>query len=550
METAIRWNQRSTPSDPSFLVVDVIGRTFKHCRVLSSTKNNLQWQEISRNSRVPAFRAFDWNFLHNVVAIGQWSGEANVLRLDNESEALSLPIKSQRQCNAVAFNPETLLATGLERVRNDFCLNVYDVVHWSAPKGSHSLLPQQPPHEPIRKLATSEGITSIKFFQEEPNVLVAGVKGTCVRVYDLRESSGNPAIQYNTTCVHNVAVDPCNANYFASAGPVKDCTAQIWDRRSASRQPTTAPPSAMHFSVPDTPVLELKEVFRSGGETESPSIWSLRYSIIEPGTLGVLGSSGSVRIFETKRSYSESETQQTRDDPGHDPTQDIYVNRTEIFGAPLHHPGRGSKSSSHASTERVLAFDFINVLSCNQRSSAITFFETQEIGIREVNLPLPTLRTSWKNSVALYRASKKSRSRRGKSLPPGLSVHQARRQGRIAEIRRAVNAKLEALDTSSHPASPTTPSRDGWSAVDEDINDGWIEDPPSTQSSPIKAEARDGLSLLARRAPYLTVREALILADTSRRRCKEGYLFNADKNTDIVREENELRWMWDWIKGS
>jgi SEA/GATOR complex protein SEA4/MIOS len=40
--------------------------------------------------------------------------------------------------------------------------------------------------EPLRKLASSEPITSIKFFKDQPDTLVTGVKGQFVRLYDLR----------------------------------------------------------------------------------------------------------------------------------------------------------------------------------------------------------------------------------------------------------------------------------------------------------------------------------------------------------------------------
>ncbi|MCJ1331630.1 hypothetical protein MMC10_008321 [Thelotrema lepadinum] len=549
METAIRWNQRSNHSDPNFLVVDVIGRTFKHCRVTKSTSDSLQWQEVSRNSRAPAFRAFDWNFLYNVVAIGQWSGEANVLRLDNDSEALSLPIKSQRQCNAVAFSPETLLATGLERVRNDFCLNVYDIVHWVGSQKSHSLLLQQPPHEPIRKLATSEGITSIKFFQEQPNVLVAGVKGTCVRIYDLRENSGNPAIQYNTTCAHNLAVDPCDSNYFASAGAPKDSTVQVWDRRSAVRPPTTAPPSAVQFPSLDLPLLSFKDVFRSASDVETSSIWSLRYSIAQPGSLGVLGSNGSVRIFETKQPHADSELRKSYGDIIDESVQTVYVSRTETLGRPLYRPKRGSKDVD-AEAERVLAFDFINVLSCNRRPSAIVFHGTQEIRLRELHPTVPTIANSHRNTIACNRSFGLAKSLKANTVLSGVTFLQPSQVGSISESRRKVLMKVEntkRLSTGIVP-SPTSPSADGWAETDDDADDGWNEDQSSAQSSPTKVAARDAFPQ-ERGKSLGMIEDALILADTSRRRCVEGYLFDAEKNAIIVQEETELQWMWNWIRG-
>ena len=551
METAIRWNQVSTPSDPTFLVVDVTGLTFKHCRVLDSTAKSLTWEEISRNSRAPAFRAFDWNFRHNVVAIGQWSGEANVLHLDNESEALSLPIRSQRQCNAVAFNPETLLATGLERVRNDFCLNVYDIVHWAVSQPANKLLPSRSSvHEPIRKFATSEGITSIKFFSEEPNVLVAGVKGTCVRIYDLREHGGNPAIQYNTACAHNIAVDPCDSNFFASAGPLRDSTVQVWDRRSAKRPTATTPAAGVQFANADIPLLELKDVFETGGlQAEPLSIWSLRYSIAERGSLGVLGSNGSVRIFEIRRPFERAEIAKTYSGTDKDSTQSVYVGRTETIGLPLHPSRKDSKITEQDETEKVSAFDFINVLSCNRKSSAITLYATQDIRLRELSPSLPTIATSWQNSIALSTPPSNVRIRGSKSTLKGIICRKPPQGGPISELRQIIKTKLNSPARLHEGKSPISPSVDDWDASDDDGDDGWVEETPSAQSSPLKLEAKGTFPQPEKRIILGTIRDALVLADTSRQRCMEGYLFDPAKNAEISQEDDELRWMWGWIEG-
>lgn len=128
METAIRWSPSSTISEQRFLIADVNGRTFRHCRVDKFDENGLEYSALSPQRKVPPFRAFDWSpHDENLVAIGQWSGEATVLRLSDQARPLSLPIKHQRLCNAVAFGHDALLATGLERVRNDFCLNIWDI---------------------------------------------------------------------------------------------------------------------------------------------------------------------------------------------------------------------------------------------------------------------------------------------------------------------------------------------------------------------------------------------------------------------------------------
>lgn len=118
----------------------------------------------------------------------------------NSQESYSFPVRNQRYCNAVAFSAHGLLAAGLDRVRNDFCLNIWDINQrlmlggpssssTSAGAGSTSFsssFSNKGFAEPLRKLASSEPITSIKFFKDQPATLVTGVKGQFVRIYDLR----------------------------------------------------------------------------------------------------------------------------------------------------------------------------------------------------------------------------------------------------------------------------------------------------------------------------------------------------------------------------
>lgn len=183
METAIRWSPTSTPADQRFLYVDVAGRSFKTCKVTSVTGSGLKYDVLSSRSDVPPFRSFDWSPIdETLVAVGQSSGEAAVLRMNDESQhpPLVFPARNQRYCNAVSFSTEGLLAAGLDKVRNDFCLNIWDLNQRGAAGTDRQ------PVDPLRKFASSESITSVKFFRDQPETLVAGVKGQYVRIYDLR----------------------------------------------------------------------------------------------------------------------------------------------------------------------------------------------------------------------------------------------------------------------------------------------------------------------------------------------------------------------------
>tara|TARA_R110002003_G_scaffold346_3_gene18867 strand:- start:1729 stop:2379 length:651 start_codon:yes stop_codon:yes gene_type:complete len=181
MEAAIRWSPHSTQSNPRFLIIDVAGNRLRLCQLDNVAKNKVSYRQICIRDKLPNYTAFDWSKKDaSVVGIGSASGEAVVVTLDPDkpdNELLhAFPIRHQRKCNSIAFSNKNLLATGLDRVRNDVCLNIYDL--------NDSRVTNK--DEPYKKLASSEAISSIKFFSGQPETLVAGVSRQYVRIYDLR----------------------------------------------------------------------------------------------------------------------------------------------------------------------------------------------------------------------------------------------------------------------------------------------------------------------------------------------------------------------------
>jgi hypothetical protein len=186
MEAAIRWSPHSTPESPQFLIVDVAGNRLRLCEVESLESKNIKYKSICQRDKLPNYTAFDWSKTEPYfVAVGSAIGEANLIRIDPDRSPLeentwSFPIKHQRKCNSIAFSHKNYLATGLDRVRNDLCMNIYDLNVISSP-GSRQ-------QDPTRKLATSEPISSIKFFDNQPDMLICGVTRQCIRIFDLRGS--------------------------------------------------------------------------------------------------------------------------------------------------------------------------------------------------------------------------------------------------------------------------------------------------------------------------------------------------------------------------
>lgn len=534
METAIRWSSSSTVNEQRFLLVDVSGRSFRHCVVEKYDGKGLTYQTLSVHRNVPAFRAFDWS-PHNesVLAVGEWSGSATVLTLqDEQSTPFSLPVKSQRPVNAVAFAKSGLLAVGLERVRNDFSLNIWDVEHRLLSDASPIAGPGRSIPEPVRKLASSEGITSIKFFHGQPDTLVAGVKGACIRLYDLREQAGTPVVQFLTASVHNIGIDPLDENYFASAGAQKDVTIQIWDRRFGLLSSVASLGSGSSHSAHYGPVLEYKKAFEASSSTAQPQIWSLRYCRGQRGYLGALASNGAFKIFETKQTYAP-EANGTQDQPGWVSHGQPYVQpqlRTErIHGV---EPSSANSKTRLQESSRIVAFDFTNLAGPKGRPSAITIRADKNISVYELKGLRPVFALS--STGQLVGSSLGHQSKQGSPTQQDSFSHIGLYHTRAPTDQ----IPMDLMANSGNAGSPAKPSRDllprrnridkGTASLSSrEDHERWFEKTYSCQEKSIEP--------------------ALAILDLNRRRCTRGYLFDCRKNMEIVADDPWLEDMWEWV---
>ena len=533
METAIRWSPSSNEHEQRFLIVDVAGKSLKQHRVVEYRNKILRSDEISRNNKVPAFRAFDWSSVNqDIVAVGQWSGETTVLSLSGESPAFSLPIKQQRQCNAVAFNSTSLLATGLERVRNDHCLNIYDLSQKVQEPSSPVSRFSKEVINPLRKLATSEGITSIKFFPSQPDLLVAGVKGTCIRIYDLRQDSDNPILQFPTTCVHNIAVDPTDDNYFVSAGPQRDTLIQIWDRRSGASTSAAHMDSGHSSELHIGPVLEVKNAFDVGDRSAPSNLWSMRYSVAQKGCLAVLSSSGQLRIVQTKQDYLEDYSQSHSGDPLlQQPalsSRKIYVNREYDVER-----SRVVRQHSREEAGRIVSFDFVNILAASGRPCAVLLRGNQEISIYELPRKASALAVSTRNEIIV--SSNSSRKRVTSSWNPvGLGISFI--QPNPSDLESSFDVDSVTLIQERTSRSRATVSFNKRNEDDE------LDDKQKLKEGGV---TEDNIS--ATKSYRLDIQDALAIDDKYRRRCATGYQFNCATNAAYTANKPYLQEMWIWL---
>src|SRR5436190_18193907 len=177
-EGIIRWSP--SPARDEFLTLDVNYRTLQRYKATGqAVPEQFDYEPASKHTEFQIVTAFDWSpKVSGLVAIGGKGGEVQLLRIDDDSnDRIVLPLKLQRSCQAVAFNTTGLLAVGLDRVRNDQCLQIWDVEQrlskWDASKKGWQS--QSNPYvEPLHKLEPSVSVTSVKFFEDQPQMLVVG----------------------------------------------------------------------------------------------------------------------------------------------------------------------------------------------------------------------------------------------------------------------------------------------------------------------------------------------------------------------------------------
>jgi hypothetical protein len=188
-EGIIRWSPNLSRDE--FMVFNLNNRVVHLYEATGYAQpGNFDYEKVSKHTEFPAINTYDWSPVNRgLVAVGTGQGEVHLLRVDDNSNAsLTLPLKLQRPCQSVTFNTTGLLAVGLDRVRNDSCLQIWDINQrlagldlntkgWSVPTMNL---------EPRKKLEASVSITAIRFFEDQPQTLVVGVKNQSVRIHDLR----------------------------------------------------------------------------------------------------------------------------------------------------------------------------------------------------------------------------------------------------------------------------------------------------------------------------------------------------------------------------
>ncbi|GAB7353095.1 hypothetical protein MBLNU459_g3638t1 [Dothideomycetes sp. NU459] len=512
MEAAIRWSPLSTDDQKRFLLVDVAGNALTLYGAARLKQHDFQYSPIARRDRVPNFTAFDWSKSDDsLVALGLSSGNASLVRIDSGTSQYvalqSFPIKTQRKCNTIAFNTQNLLATGLDRVRHDHCLTVYDINDAE----THS------------RLCVSEAVTSIRFFPSQPQELLAAVSRQTIRLYDLRDPTTSTAGLGNcgvTKLVNNIAIDPLDENYFASGGSTGDPSVTVWDRRWLAR--TTGSTSSID-GASNSAVLDLRP---ATDNSQTTSVWSIRYSGLKRGRFCLLSSAGEVKLYDTAhhKMQSKSRTPAVNFYGGNPWGSPHYIAKTHNLRYPSGDPQRNQDEGT-----RIIAFDWC--LTSRADGQAMLALRPDRT-VHVMHAPHPShLSLTARDELALCQdevlvlePSATPKATIEDLTPPnrlGLNVHPDGDQ-----LPEALVPQPKALDQQSLKAL------NGTTSTAAARTEKWLDDEVGKPPELIR-NAKFGDSLAA--------------FSIHRRRCHEGYLFNPEKNVEIVREDPALVKLWTII---
>jgi hypothetical protein len=296
----------------------------------------------------------------------------------------------------------------------------------------------------------------------------------------------------STRNVNNIAIDPMDDNYFASAGSTDDPSVTVWDKRWIAHAASGTNTGA---------VFDFRPAVDSSLRT---SVWSLRYSGQQRGRLAVCSSTGELKIIDMVegRTHLSQSAEFMPFNPygGSHWTTNRYVSESKSLEQPWHYPRDGRPSNS-----RIVAFDWLQDKSSTLDQGILVLRPNRSVDILRVatDKPLTEVTPRHELSVAL----------KDMSLTEPSTPIDNTQQGMTYEQRHGA---LEAEDF-------------GPLQYSGELNTG--DDAAVPICAPGDPQV---MSLLA---PGTIPRE----------RCRRGYLFDCRKNTELVAGNWQLERLWEIV---
>ncbi|KAF4627846.1 hypothetical protein G7Y89_g10305 [Cudoniella acicularis] len=563
-EGIIRWSPN--PLRDEFMILNLNHKTLQVYEAKGRAQpGTFDFDKISAHGEIPPLNTYDWSpETRGLVAVGTSHGEVHLLRVDDNSNAsLTLPLKLQRSCQSIAFNTTGLLAVGLDRIRNDSCLQIWDVkqrlADWDITKPGWSLPSMTP--EPKKKLEGSVSITSVRFFEDQPQTLVVGVKNQSVRIHDLRDPN-SAVVTFQTRCCNNLTIDFSDPNYFASSS-LDQPGLLVWDRRASGR--STASPmyleSVDQDEIPWGAALKLNHAIDGH---KNLYIKQLRYSREHRGTLGVLSSTGQLQIYRTNREFVEPDSV---DDVRGSPEL-LEVKKSYDLEYPYSDPDHKRKFE-----DRIISFDWLNL--------GTTDLEPRVVGLRSNGtfeiLQMPSATASHLSQVIPWQPPHRLGNNymtlmnfadpieRETMLGPlyataakaNVPVFGPNKYS-LNETQEALVAKIkEAIYSNEDPVvnilalQHSDKSKDSTKALEKDISNLNLNSKKLKEPAESSASAEKLSKFFSSREMHEKYLYSALggdpLDNIMLRRASEKYLFNCIMNKKVVSDDPWLVDVWTWI---
>ncbi|KAF5365349.1 hypothetical protein D9758_005383 [Tetrapyrgos nigripes] len=226
-----------------------------------------------------SLQCFAWcpsKAINDLVAVGHSTGRVDLLRLGPSRYAepaavVPLNIKNQRPCNALSWRDSAYLAVGLEKVRGDASLLVWDISA-SLPIFSNSNTSTFSSLSPVNNArivqhhAQTELVSALAWSSGPANLLLASISNRWLRLFDIRAAT--TSVANVASKVHGFAIDPIDENRFACWG---DGVVNVWDMRKLTANSTGG--AAAGSSSSGTPVLSFTE-HDAAGDGGLPALYN------------------------------------------------------------------------------------------------------------------------------------------------------------------------------------------------------------------------------------------------------------------------------------
>ncbi|KAL2201364.1 hypothetical protein P885DRAFT_65623 [Corynascus similis CBS 632.67] len=529
-------------------------------------KGRFDHRKLAKHDDFPPLTTYDWSpTVPGLVAVGTSTGVVNLLRVDDNSNAyLELGLKISRTCQAVAFNTAGKLAVALDRVRSDTCLHIWDVSRLSSLDSTVSGFPADVglPTDPVDRLELNASVSSVRFFEDNPNVLVAGIKGQGLRIHDLRDQGQGPVAQFQTKCCNNLAIDYADQNYFASSA-LDLPGVMIWDRRAMSRHNVN--PSYSNAieqdGLPWGGALWLDRAVQNEttpSDSGSSFIRALRFCRDHAGMLGVLSRTGQLRVLSTRHEHVDPEIRV-------EGSPELLEVRRSYELDPLY-------AEPNRKNDKIISFDWITMSSPVLQPRVLVLRASGAFDV----LQKPSFTSEYPFKLIPWQPPHRGQAdgtnyQQFMDLEPSearetygpLQAEQALTDVPIFGPQKVnVKALVE--------GSLTSGTLDHRSLAEEGIHASLLFEDASSVADQLKAlrlTAKQGkeqpdemlLSQLERHERLLTDprdmanlsgKERFVLDNTMLLRAQEGYRFDFVKNQKIVADDPWLADVWVWVAGA